>query len=146
MNEDKTRRFSEWLATSPEDRVPKTQYALAEELGLTPPQLSALKKELELFEAPPSEVNALYDHIIKEAKKGGNAQMARLAWDMVNPDKKEIKEAEFTAEEYANISIRLREGLQEEYRQGGGSCPVCGRCKEICDEPHLDTESKYKEN
>ena len=145
MNEDKLKRLSEWLATPPEDRVPKTQYALAEELGLSPPQLSALKKELELYDAPPSEVKALYDHIIKEAKKGGNAQMARLAWDMVNPDKKEIKGAEFTAEEYADISIRLKEGLQEELRSGG-SCPLCGKPQILRNEIHNHPEPKYKED
>ena len=146
MNEDKIQRLSEWLATPPEDRTPKTQKELAVELGVSEPQLSIWKKELELAEAPPSEVTAFIKSVKKWADSGKNPGWATLYWNIINPKNTETRGAEFTAYEYANIGIRLREGLQEEYRQGTGSCPVCGRCKEICDEPHLDTEPEHEED
>lgn len=134
-------RFSEWLATPPEERVLKTQKDLAKELDVTEVQLSRWKTELKLYIAEPSEITALREHILDEAKKGGNAQMARLAWDIMNP-KEEIKEAGFTADDYINVAIKTIEQLRESYRSGGGSCPVCSRPKtlpeEVCVHPDKD--------
>lgn len=61
-------------------------------------------------------------------------------------EKKETNKEEISAEEYISIGTRVIKQLQDEYRQGNRSCPVCGRPQEICDEPHLDTEPERPED
>lgn len=146
MNEDKIQRLTEWLSLPPEERSPPTQKELATELGVSEPQLSIWKKELELQSAPPSEITAFVKTVKKYADTGKNPAWATLYWTIINPKNKETKGAEFTANDYTDIGIRLREGLQEEYRQGSGSCPVCGRPKEICDEVRNNSEPEYQED
>lgn len=116
----KLTQFVNWLGTPPEDRLPKTQRELAEQLGVHEAQLSIWKKELSLQSAPPSEVVALRNHIIAEAKTSGNAQMARLAWDIMNPDKKEVRGFQLNAEDYFRIEReaeeRIRGASEQNYR------------------------------
>ena len=143
-------KFVEWLKLTDEEKInqglPLTQREFSRIYDVSEPQLSVWKKELDLVEVKPSEIADLKEHILKEAQKGGNAQMAKLAWDIVNPDKKEVKEAEFTADDYINIGIKIKEQLQDSYRSGGGSCPVCGKPKIYGNETRFHPESKYAED
>ena len=146
MNEDKIQRFAEWLATLPEERVPKTQKELAMELGVKEPQLSIWKKELDLQSAKPSEIKIFLDAIYKHAIAGKNAAYATTWWNITHPKDEGKKEAEFTADDYINIGIKVTEQLRNSLREGGGSCPVCGKSKEVCNEPCLDTEPGKEED
>lgn len=122
MIDPNIQRLTEWLSTPPEERIPKTQKELAKELGVHETQLSIWKKELNLQSAKPSEVTVFLDSIYKHAVEGKNAMYARLWWDITHP-KDEAKGAEFTADDYINAGNKLI----EQYREVGGSCPMCNR-------------------
>ena len=143
-------KYTEWKKLTDEERImqgaPETQREFSRIHGVSEPQLSKWNEQLNLVKATPSEIADLKEHILKEAQKGGNAQMAKLAWDIVNPDKKEVKEAEFTADEYINIGIKVKEQLQDEYRSSSGICPVCSRPKEIRNGARLDTKPGSEED
>lgn len=143
---DKQQRFIEWLATPLEDREPQTQKELSLKLGVSEPQLSDWKRELGLVPTKQSDITALREHIISEAKKAGNAQMARLAWDIMNPKNEEKKEADFTADEYINIGLKIIEQLRNSYRESGGVCPVCDRPQTLRGTARLDTEQEQQED
>lgn len=140
----KIQRLTEWLSTPPEERVPKTQVALAKELGVHETQLSIWKKELNLQSATPSEVTGFIETVKKWADSGKNPGWATLYWNIINPKNKETKGAEFTPDDYINIGIKTIEGLREQYRQGNGNCAVCGRPKEVHGEPCLDTRREQQ--
>lgn len=60
--------------------------------------------------------------------------------------KAENKKEELTADDYTIIGARYAKQLQDDYRQGGGVCPVCHRPKEVRSEPRLDTEPEHAED
>lgn len=142
-------KYIEWKKLTDEEKIEQglalTQREFSRLNDVSEPQLSVWNRELDLVEVKPSEITDLKEHILKEAQKGGNAQMAKLAWDIVNPDKKEVKEAEFTADEYINIGIEVKEQLREELKSGG-ICPLCGKPQEVRNEPLLDTEPRDSED
>ena len=140
------KKFIEWLATPEADRDPPTQQELAEKLGTTKSQLSVWKRQLDETEAPPDEMNAFIKNVKKQADAGKNPQWARLYWEIMNPRNKELKGNEFSADDYINHATELVTELRDSYRLGDGGCPVCGRPKEVRDEPCVDTESEYSED
>lgn len=143
-------KYIEWKKLTDEEKInqalPLTQREFSRINEVSEPQLSVWNRELDLVEVKPSEIAELKEHVLKAAMKGDNAQMAKLAWDIVNPDKKEVKEAEFTADDYISIGIKVTEQLRNSYREGGGSCPVCGECKLLRHEARLDTEPEHEED
>ena len=144
MNDEvnpKLQKFIEWLKLTDEEKInqglPLTQREFSHMNEVSEPQLSVWKRDLDSVNVKPNEVKELFDHIIAEAKKPRcSPTLARLAWEMVNPNKKEVKEAEFTADEYINIGIKVREQLLEEFNSSG-CCPLCGKSNallaEVCD-------------
>jgi len=150
MIDPKIQRFTEWLSTPKEERVPPTQVELAKELGVHETQLSRWRKELDLQSStPPSEITALRDHIISSALKSSpdeNAQLQKLAWQIANPEKKDARENIFTADDYINAGNKLIEQLRNSYREGSRSCPVCGQHKPLRQDTHLDTEPEHEED
>lgn len=147
MIDHRIQRLTEWLSTPPEERVPKTQVALAKELGVHETQLSRWRKELDLQTAtPPSEIAQFMKYVWEGVKAGKNPMWARIYSDIKKLGKEETKGAEFTANDYINIGIKTIEQLRTNYREGSGSCSVCGQHKPLRQDSHLDTEPKYEEN
>lgn len=148
MNEENPalQEYIEWLATPPEEREIKTQHELAKKLGVNEPQLSKWKSELNLQSAKPSEIVEFKNLVWKFFKEGKGAKYGDLWWGIVNPNKKEIKGEELSADELINIGIKTIEGLRNEYREGSGNCPVCSKPKSFRNEAHLDTEPEQQED
>lgn len=140
MSNPKLERFVQWLSTPSNEREPQTQRELARELGLKETQLSAWKRELREESAEPETVAQLRRHILSEAQRSGNAQMAKLAWEIVNPRDEEQQEIELSPDDYISIAGEVTETLQRRFREGERVCPVCLRPALLSGELRLHTD------
>lgn len=134
-------KFAEWLAISDETKkaqgLPLTQQAFAIHHGISEVTLSNWKNKLKNIKPTTDEQEAVLflQQLAEDARKpsatsGIRELYARLKGLYV--DRREVKQTvEFTPTDYARIATTVVERLREDYRRGGGNCPVCHKLPEV---------------
>ena len=160
-NKEKHEKFIEWLALTDEGKIrgsfPLTQKEFAIHHGITEQTLVAWKHEIESGELGDGRYNAdeylansaqKADAALMKACERGNAQALRTYYQLTKRTEKaeDNQKFEYSPTDRIRIARETVTGLREQYLSDGGNCPVCGRCKEICNTTLLDTEPKQPED
>ena len=123
-----------------------TQQDVCRYLKITPITFKRWEEKLDRIGLSDEEVDLKF--FTDDIKKlvGRNPQYATLYARLMQYDKpKEIKERDFSPDEYVSLGIRVREELRREF-QISGCCPVCHFSKTLCGKPRDDPEPEHQQS
>jgi hypothetical protein len=149
-------KFKDWLPLSEEERKAKKLPLNRREFsichGVNQNTLSVWAGKIEENGGEPDihDLDTYLLHLRKRAyapkatAKDRELYPKILGW--LEKERLEGKKEELTPSDIINSGKQIINGFKESYRTGGGSCPVCGRLKEVRLESRLDTEPEQPED
>ena len=146
-------KFAEWLGIPDDVRkergLPLTQQEFSIHHGVSEVTLSNWKHKLK-YAGPTTdeqEVVLFLQQLAEDARKSNATSGIRELYARLTrlyADKREVKQTvEFTPTDYTRIATTIVERLREDYRRGGGNCPVCLRPSPFPYEIRLDTGQEH---
>ena len=145
-------RYSDWVVRYSSGTLksshPQTKKDFAARYGISEYTITTWDRKLK--ESKGDEVEIFKEHVRERALdprsvyKWGELY-AKMKGLLIDKSEQKITH-ELSAEDRIRVARETVNGIREQYRLGGGCCPVCGEYPTLRHEPCLDTEPEFTED